>query len=41
MGHEVFVRVFGGVVGVAVLVPLVLLWIVWLFRRWRDGGRPR
>jgi hypothetical protein len=40
MGHELFVRWFAAVVGLAVVVPLGLLWIVWLFRRWRDGGGP-
>lgn len=38
MGHELFVRWFAAVVGLVVLAPLGLLWVVWLLRRWRGGG---
>jgi len=35
VGHEVLVRVAGGMVGAAVIVPMTVLWVVWLWKRAR------
>ena len=39
MGQETLVRVLGGLVGLAVLVPMTVLWGRWLLQRLRPPRR--
>ena len=39
MGHETLVMAGAALVGVAVVVPVAALWVVWLVRRRGRGPR--